>query len=177
VQWVPFHFNEKQYDLDHLHPRTVIYLQPAKGAKPARDYTVDVLFSLHCFTRSMGNEILDPALLYSDNRETRIFDFRRYALSHCLPGIIDRLMTCKCFHTEHGNFFTVEILDEQGNKIEYEIYFTASKSSKNGVVNLYVQSAYARDSAHRANRPQKKPIGFAIILYNTLNKIPINAPK
>ncbi len=140
-------------------------------------YNVEVIFSLHCFTRGMEKETPDAALLYRDSRETRIFDFKRYALSHRLPTIIDGLMTCKCFHTERGNFFTIEIIDEQGIKTGYEIYFTASKSSKAGVVNLFVQSAYARDSAHKSNRPRKKSIAFAVILYNTLNKIPIKVPK
>jgi hypothetical protein len=177
VQWAPFHFQGKQYDLSHLHPKTVTYAQPAEGANPQRDYTVDVIFSLHCFTRSTKNELAPPALLYRDNREERIFDFPRYKLSHKLPAIIESLMSCKCFHTGHGNFFTVHLLDEQGNKIEYEIYFTASRSSKGGVINLHVDSAYARDAEHGSNRPHKKPIGFPIILYNTLNRLPIRMPK
>jgi hypothetical protein len=86
-------------------------------------------------------------------------------------------MTRKCFHTGRGNFFTVEIIDNQGNRIRYEIYFTASKSSKPGLLTLYVQSAYERDTAHQANRPQMKPIKFPIILFNTLNKLPIIVPK
>src|SRR5712691_5201902 len=173
MRWTPFSHGGKQYDLAHLHPKTVSYLQPAKGTSPPRGYKVDVIFSHHCFTRGTENETPDPALLYSDGRETRIFDFRRYELSHRLPAIVDGLMTCRCFHAERGNFFTIEIIDDQGNKIDYEVYFTASKSSKGGVIILYVQSAYIRDSAHRANRPQRKAIGFSVILYNTLNKIAI----
>jgi hypothetical protein len=68
-------------------------------------------------------------------------------------------------------------MDDAGSPVEYEIYFTASKSPKAGIVNLYVQSAYARDALHHGNRPHMKPISFAVILYNTLNKIPIFAPK
>ncbi len=152
-------------------------MQPAKGSNPPRGYRVEVIFSLHCFTRGMENETPATALLYSDSRETRIFDFGRYELSQRLPGIIANLMTCKCFHTGRGNFFTIEILHDQGARVDYEIYFTASKSSKAGIVNLYVQSAYARDPSHRGNRPRMKPISFPVILYNTLNKIPIVAPK
>ena len=155
------------------------YFQPAKGTNPPRGYKVDVIFSLHCFTRSMGSETPDPDLLYSDTREMRIFDFQRYHLSRQLPTIIEGLMTHKCFHTGRGNFFTIRVLDEEGNKIEYEIYFTASKASAGGVINLYVQSAYARDAMHRTNRPRTdpKPIGFAIILHNILHKVPIKIPE
>jgi hypothetical protein len=137
------------------------------------------LFSLHCFTRSGEGETVDAGMRYSDHRERRIFDFRRYDLSLQLPAIVKSLKTCKCFHTEHGNFFTVSIVDEAGDKVDYEINFTVSKSSKAGIINLFIQSAYPRDAAYSSSRPRKhpKPIGFPVILHNVLNKIPIKAPK
>jgi len=49
ICWRPFTHQGKVYDLTHLHPRTVIYEQAAKGDKPSRRYTVDVIFGLHCF--------------------------------------------------------------------------------------------------------------------------------
>src|SRR2546428_29181 len=100
----------------------------------------DVIYSLHCFTRGMENEPPDPALLYGDTGEPRIFDFRRYELSRRLPEIIGGRMTRKCFQTDRGNFFTVEIIDDTGDLVEYEMYFTASKSSRRkDVINLFVQ--------------------------------------
>ncbi len=71
------------------------------------------------------------------------------------------------------------IIDQEGNSIEYDVFFTASRASrKRGVVNLYIQSAYARDVEH-GNRPRMtSPIGFYVILYNVLNNRPIKpAPK
>ncbi len=126
----------------------------------------------------MHGETPDPGLLYSDSRETRIFDFRRYDLSRHLPAIIESLITCKCFHAGRGNFFTVRVLDEHGNKVDYEIYFTVSRSSRQGAVNLYIQSAYARDAEHRSNKPRisPRPVRFSVILFNTLNRKPIKAP-
>lgn len=177
MRWRPFSHNGTLYDLGHLHPRIISYLQPAKGTRPPHCYRVEVIFSLHCFTRSMEGETPDQALLYGDDRETRIFDFERYSLSHRLPAIVGSLMTRKCFHTDKGNFLTVEIIDDQGNKVDYEIYFAASKSAKPGIVTVYLQSAYTRDTAHGKNRPQKKPISFAVILFNTLNRIPIRVPQ
>jgi hypothetical protein len=175
VYWPPFEFNGQKYDLCHLQPKTVTFLQPANATNMPRTYKVEVIFSLHCFTRGMqGSEHIDHALCYSDRRETRIFDFRRYEFSRHLPGIVSRLMTCKCFQTARDNFFTAELLDENGNKVSYEIYFTASKASREGIINLYIQSAYVRDRAHSANRPPPmKAIPFAIILYNTLHKPPL----
>ena len=171
MRWAQICHEGKTYSLDHLHPKTVSYFQPAKGTNPPRGYTVDVIYSLHCFTRGLQGEIPHPDLLVSDSRETRYFDFRRYELSHKLPAIIGGLMTSRCFHTERGNYFTVKVVDESGSALDYEIYFTASKSSKNGVINLYVQSAYTRDFKHRANRPRidSKPVSFSLILYSALN--------
>jgi hypothetical protein len=155
----------------------VVYRQAAAGGKPEREYKVDVLFSMHCFTRGIKDgENPDAALLYGDSRECRVFDFRRYALSKHLPAIVEGLHRRKCHHSGKGNFFVVEILTEEGEKVDYEIFFEASRSSKKGVVNLYVQSAYVRDVEHLDNRPKKKPIGFTVILFNTLNNKPIKIP-
>jgi hypothetical protein len=95
-------------------------------------------------------------------------------LSHHLPGIIAVLAKRKCYHTGRGNFFTVEVVDDAGNRVEYEVYFNAYRSI--GRLNLVVQSAYVRDWAH-SNRPHTKPIGFNIILYNVLNGKEIKIPQ
>ena len=179
MQWDPFEFDGKSYDLSHLHPCVHSYVQPAKGTNLPRCYKAEILFSLHCFTRGGEGETVDAGMQYSDHRENRVLDFRRYNLSLQLPAIVKSLMTRKCFHTERGNVFTVSIVDEGGDKVDYEIYFTVSKSSKAGIINLFIQSAYPRDAAYSSSRPRKhpKPIGFPVIVYNVLNRIPIKAPK
>jgi len=178
MEWRAFRHGQETYDLCHLDPKTITYVQEAKGNKPERTYTVEVIFSLHCFTRGLkAGEGCDPALYYSDDRETRVFDFQRYQLSKRLPALVEGLSKRKCYHSGKGNFFTVELVDEQArSRVEYEIYFTASRASKKGIVNLYVQSAYVRDREHQ-NRPHRKPIGFHIILYNVLNGIEIKVPR
>lgn len=180
IHWEPFHYEGVAYDLTHLHPKTVEYEQPAiDGSKPPRRYTVDVIFGLHCFTRDFKKgEELASNLLYADSRERRIFDFERYELSKHLPQIVADLPPRKCYHTGKGNFFSVEILNQRdGTKIEYDIFFKASRSSRKGVINLFVQSAYSRDSRHGSNRPRKKPIGFYVILFNTLNNRPFRVQQ
>jgi hypothetical protein len=180
MRWNPFEHGGNVYDLAHLHPKTVTFTQAAKGDKPARTYTVDVTFGLHCFTRgSKDNEKPDPTLLYSDSREVRIFDFQRYELSKRLPEIIEGLPNRKCYHTGgKRNFFSIELINDGGNKVEYDIFFTASRSSKRGVLTLFVQSAYVRDVNHASNRPQKNAVGFYVILFNTLHERPLKpAPK
>jgi hypothetical protein len=94
-------------------------------------------------------------------------------LSNLLPGIVRELGNRRCYHTGKENFFTIELADHQGNRVEYEIYFTASRSSKRGVINLFVQSAYVRDAQHASNQPHKKPIGFYVILQNVQSNRPI----
>jgi hypothetical protein len=94
IIWKPFHHNGVTYDLTHLHPYWCAFGQEAKGDKPARKYDVNVIFSLHCFSRKLkAGEVLDDALAYSDSRETRHFDFRRYELSKLLPEIVRALPT------------------------------------------------------------------------------------
>jgi len=161
IRWRPFEHQGRVYDLTHLHPKTLVYEQAAKGDKPSRRYTVDVAFGLHCFTRRIEEaRERDTALIYADNREARIFDFRRYQLSRLLPEIIAGLPLRKCYHTGKGNFFSIEITEENGQRVEYDIFFVASRSSRKGVLNLFVQSAYVRDSQYASSRPEKKPIGL-----------------
>jgi hypothetical protein len=119
----------------------------------------------------------ERALLYGDDREIRVFDFVRYELSKRLPAIIDGLPQRKCYHTGKGNFFSVEIVRGDGTVVEYDAFFTASRSSFRGKINLFVQSAYVRDAEYASSRPAKKPIGFYVILFNTLNNKPIKTPR
>lgn len=178
MQWKPFRFCGKIYDLAHLHPRSITYEQPATANAPTRVYRVDVIFGLHCFTRGRNlNVSRKDALLYGDDRETRVFDFVRYELSKRLPEIVEGLAQRKCYHTGKGNFFSVEIVREDGQIVEYDVFFVATRSSANGKINLFVQSAYVRDANHASSRPAKKPIGFFVILFNTLNNKPIKVPK
>ncbi|HEY4959341.1 MAG TPA: hypothetical protein VFC15_15110 [Candidatus Limnocylindrales bacterium] len=175
ISWESFRHQNTAYDLTHLHPRIVIFTQAAKGDRPERTYTVNVAFGLHCFTRGLKeNEQPDPALSYSDSREARIFDFERFELSKRLPALVQNLPQSKCFHTGHANYFSIEVLNDQGHAIEYEIYFAVTRSGKKGGrLTLFVQSAYVRDDKHGLNKPQKKAISFYVILFNTLNDRPI----
>lgn len=175
MRWKPFEINGKIYDLTHLHPKTLVFKQEAKDDKPERTYQIMVIYGLHCFSRKIGDTDTDERYFYSDDREKRVFDIDRYAMSEALPAIIDALNQKKCFHTGHGNFFIVELINNDGNNAEYEVYFKVSKSSKKDTLNLFIESAYVRDRAH-SNRARKKPIRFNVILYNVFEGKPIKAP-
>jgi hypothetical protein len=169
ISWKPFEYGGLVYDLSHLHPHLEIYKQAAKPDRLEREYEVQVFYSLHCFSkRLMPNGDVDSALLYSDSRETRVFDRQRYELSKRLPQIVRSLPKASCYHTGHGNFFTLDLLDQEtGLSQTYEVYFRASRSGKRaGCVNLFVESAYLRDQFH-STVPKRKKIGFFVILHNT----------
>ena len=168
MQWKDFEYNGVTYDLRHLCPRTLQFERPAQGDKLAIIFSVDVIFSLHCFTHERPPCAYDMNLTYSDAREMRLFDFERYELSKKLPMIIETLAQRKCFHTGHGNFVTVEVVSGDGVTVDYHVFFTASKSDRKGRVNIYIQSAYVPD---RKVGTSGKSIRFLVILHNTMNKL------
>lgn len=170
IKWESFKYNGTEYDLSHIHPETIKYIQPAKGELPEKIFTVEICYSLHCFTK--GNLQIpehDP-LRYSDARETRLFDFYRYELSKKLPDIIKGLDKKPCMHTGHGNFFVIEIIAPDGKKEEYEVYFEVKKSKPN-IAHLMVNSAFVADG--NRIRKQTKKISLYVILTNKLTGKPI----
>ena len=177
IAWRPFVLEGKTYDLAHLHPQIITYVQPAKGGQPERKYEVQVIYSLHCFTRGLRpEEDMQEPMAYADSRETRLFDEQRYMCSQQLPALVKALPMATCYHTNHGNFFTIKMLNPGTGQAEsYEVYFEASRSSVPGRLNLFVQSAYTRDRAH-PNRPKRKKINFFVILYNVLHGRAIKPP-
>lgn len=177
MKWQPFTYRDKEYDLSHLHSFEWICIQEKTKDKPERQYHFDVVFSLHCFTRKIKlDENPDSALLYSDSRETRHISFTRYEQSKYLPKIIKTLHDRRCMHTGHGNYLTIDIQDGDWEPRQYEIYFTVSRSSKKGRMNLYIDSAYLRDEEH-GKPPKNKPIRFYVIAFNTQTGKKIHAPK
>ena len=138
-----------------------------------------VQFSMHTFTRGIElGEIVDPAIIFPDDKEERAFDFLRYTLSSQLPGIIQGLGERACYHTHHGTFFTIEAATPDGVANEYEVYFKLSRAErKGGWLNLYVQSAYVRDTSHGTTQPKKRKIGFQVIAYNILHGKEIKAGR
>ena len=175
MHWKSFRHNNSEYSLEHLHPFQMEVIQESKQNKPQRKYPFNVSFSLHCFSRKKLENEEDLDLIYSDNRESRIFCYKRYELSKKLPNIIENISKKKCLHTGHDDFFIVEIITESGEKKNYEVYFSITKGQKKGALNLYIQSAYIRDKGNRRRNP--KPIRFHIIAFNKLHNKLIKVPK
>lgn len=178
IAWEPFRLADVVHDLSHLHPRRLTLTFAARDGKPAQHYIVDVIFGLHCFTRAVNPEAGDAeeALRYRDKRETRIFCHRRYALSFKLPEVVGSLPLRPCYHTGRGNFLLLEWVDESGERQEYEIYITVTRSRERGALRLYVQSAYVRDRTHIGSRPRRRVLKTRVLLHNTLHGKPIRIP-
>ncbi|MBL4751563.1 MAG: hypothetical protein JKX71_13450 [Amylibacter sp.] len=177
MKWKPFTHTGNQYDLSHLHPFKLDVTQPETTKVEEKIFQFKVIFSLHCFSKTT-KEGDDPLLEYSDNRETRTFCFERYQLSFQLPAIIRDIHKKRCNHTGKGNFFIIELSDDDGNEIEYEIYFDIDMAkSREQPMTLYIQSAYVRDDESKAYRHKTKKIGFYIIAYNKSIGKPIKTPR
>jgi hypothetical protein len=116
-------------------------------------------------------------LAYADSREVRLFDKQRYTHSLRLPEVIRSIGECRCFHTGHDNFFTVELIDAEGEQLEYTVYFKLSRAPSKGRLNLYVQSAYVQDGTPQARPRPRKPIRFSVIAYNVAVGKVIKVPK
>lgn len=177
IAWEVFKYQGVEYDLTHLHPCRLQYIQLEKSGQPERTYTVEVCYSLHCFSKTLSIAA-DPRLNYSDARETRTFDLERYELSKQLPQIIQGLSSKRCMHTGKGNFFVVEVVTSSGAKEDYEVYFDVQNSSAKGVIaRLFVQSAYVRDERHINRLATTKKISFFVILNNKQAGKPIRMPQ
>ena len=175
MKWQDFKYDGITYDLRHLHPRTFRFSRPAENNKPAEIYKVEVIFSSHCFTRGPKTDAYDASLVYPDTYEVRLFDIRRYEMSKRLPDIIQALPESKPRHNRNRrNFFSVELIAENGISVEYDIFFKVRKIAK-GRLQMIVETAFIRDPDHNSNRPEGKPVRFWIILHNTLNNLAIRS--
>ena len=165
-----------KYDLSHLNSFIHEFLHEA-GGKSARTYRVKILFSHHCFTEGKKSGD-DPQLEFLDGgpkRDHRTFDAIRWELSQYLPDIIRGLMGRHIAHTHHNSFFTVDIVDQNGTSIEYEVYFEVALVKKE--LYLTVTTAFSRDPANLGARPRGGKIRFSTILFNVSQNKPIKSVK
>lgn len=168
MKWRNFSYKDEVYDLSHLHPFEY----------RLEHYKINVAFSMHCFTRTpLPGESFDGLLSYTSPKETnRIFCPIRYELSKQLPEIISNLNEKTCWHTHHGNFFTIEIQDVDGKKKDYEVYFDVFKAGK-GYLTLQIQSSYVREESHKATQPKKRKVRFSVIVKKRFERKKLHPPR
>lgn len=168
MKWRNFIYKGEIYDLSHLHPFQLQF----------EEYKFNILFSMHCFTRKpLVDELHEETMFYHGPKEKdRVFCLDRYTLSQQLPSIVRSLDQRTCWHTHHGNFFTIEIQNLEGETKDYEIYFDVFKSN-NGWMTLQIKSAYIRDNSYKTAQPRKRKIRFSIIVKNRATGKKLRPPK
>jgi hypothetical protein len=152
--------------LSHLHPFRFALIFEAVPGQPARVVTINVGFSCHVFTQRIEHAGRDPEL-YSDDRETRAFDMKRYEWSRLLGPIVLGLERRKCYVAGRENFVTLELRGTPPDR-EYRVFFTLRRHDAR-TVELIVQSAYlgTRDQAPAGQ--WKKQVRFRVLVSKALS--------
>lgn len=136
------------WEFDHLEAfalRVALELAPGKPT----DIDVVVLFSNHCFTRSLiQGEVVDDSLTVLDGSEKRVLDKERYDLSRqYLPKLILELPKrhIQVADQTKPNFVTFELPSTApgADPVRYAVFFEVKKDSvRRKRMLLRVQSAY-----------------------------------
>jgi hypothetical protein len=147
MRWQPHKSKEgRAYPLHHLHPFRKLFTLETTGKHPERTLELYFGFGLHTFTHKVMADD-DPADNYSDDRETRAFDYGRYQLSFKLPEIARELgnRTCNFARSAAGwaNYVTLELEDNT----RYAAFFNLRKWEERGpnAVLIVFESAYSLD--------------------------------
>ena len=151
--------NDNYYSLTHLQETQYTYRLAATQQYTEMQFRALIQYSSHCI--SFGSK-QNQSLSFTDkNKDKRIIDDRgnercfcedRYQLSMLLPNVFKTILDRVCFFTGHENWLTIEFVDKNGKKGEYEIFFRLYKETK-GFLRVYVESAYVRDDHNLSNKP------------------------
>lgn len=139
------------WEFDHLEAFALRVALEFSPGKPI-DIDVVVLFSNHCFTRSLiqGEEV-DDTLIVMDGSEKRVLDKERYDLSRqYLPRLILELPKrhIQVADPTRPNFVTFELSPTApgADPVRYAVFFEVKKDSiRRKRMLLRVQSAYILD--------------------------------
>ncbi len=127
-------------DLAHLEPRSLTFFVQ----KLARDLTVDVRFSNHCFTCKFDETRHVAAYLIMDHRQRRAYDAERYELSHRLPSIVDALPSAAVYltPTDRNYVYLAKTITDEGR--QYPMYFNLRRAPReyHAQLLMIVESAY-----------------------------------
>ncbi len=162
---------QTRHSIEHLAPFSFTYSRPAKGDDPAWEKEISVAFSWHCYTRTPDE--IEQVYRLRSGREERCFCPDRYALSFKLPGIMASLHERHVAQTGRGNYVTVEIVTDTGERIEYGVFFSLRKGSHKEPLKLMVESAYPFGEAQKRPRVSRQKIRFRVLVYNIWRGKPI----
>ena len=176
IRWRPHTGSDgKTYSLAHLHPFRFTCELSSSRHGPAWTIAINVGFGLHVFTCALENT-KQRADEYVDDRERRAFDHERYRASLHLEALVRGLQTRKCYFAKNKNFFTVETTCARVGE-QYRVFFTvAPDRTTSNAVTLIIQSAYFGRTEWSHGDLRRRPVGFRVILLNTLLGKPLREP-
>lgn len=141
-------FGGAQYSIAHLAPCTRRVRVPLQGGH-SKAVLVEFHLSNHCYSRGpAAGEQIPADMLVMDGVRERIFDVRRYNLSHLVMDCIDDLLTQggDVSWSRHNNFFQVDLVQEgDGEPIRFYIFMRARKERPEAGekrIRVQVESAY-----------------------------------
>lgn len=91
--------------------------------------------------------------------------------SQMLPAIVRDLHRRPVFHTDHQTYFTIELVGEDGEPRDYEVYFDVRRlrGMKGAWLELSVKSAYVRSDLYQSQQPKKNKVRFPVIAAKALH--------
>lgn len=147
---------DREFSLKHLEDM-VLNLEVESGPKhSALAFKLMVQFSSHCV--SIGPKKDTPFLFHPDNICKKIVDERgierkfcenRYQWSLKLPTVFQTILQRQCFFTGRDNWMTIEVINEDNQCVNYEVFFRVYRESGK-YLRLFVESAYVRDAMAQA---------------------------
>jgi len=165
-RWKSFIYQKKEYSLAHINAQKVHYQISNKVL------LFYVTYSHHCFCKTELGYNDSPDFLYPFDKDPRHFHFERYELSLKLTEVINNLPGNKVFHGGHGSYLCIELIDEQGNIVYYQVVFTVFRSAKK--FRLHVTSAYPLPSKPRGRKVKFERIALALLQGRKLPRPPKN---
>jgi hypothetical protein len=176
----PFHFNGTDYDLSHLDSKTVTFAVPAHKNLPARQFTVFLEYSDHCFTEDEKpghDQALYYALEHHGGKQfRRMFNLNRWEFSRQLPAIIEGLLDRWVYFTNGQNFHIMNLVDANGLTVQYLIFFQVKPKDKG--LRLVLESAYPYDPALGGALPRNdNRARFSTILRKVSNGESLRKPS
>ena len=142
VTFKPIKIAGKVYGFDHLKPVTLAVQPDAKLETKALRILVN--FSCHCFTGKFDG---NPAFEYRHGNEVRCFDEERFSLSFNLSAMVQAIADKKVYFTRETNYLTVEVVDHDGKRLRYTMFFDLKRARDAGHdLVMTVESAYIKDA-------------------------------
>ena len=177
----------QRYELAHLLGGILSIEIPASGKHPAIKANIAVEYTSHCVSYGpidgapqFDFAVLGPARRVLDHREIeRVFCFDRHRWSLHLPGVIEQLERHTCYFTGRDNWMVMEVINDEGQRAEYEIFFRMRRGDEPNTLRLVVESAYVRDPNRGGPgipRNRRGRVRFVMMVAKTLRGEPLRDP-